>query len=350
MLSPFSLSYERISHLNMIYWNLLTLSSLLAITSGHDTIDGSKGSTYVRVPIGASRNDLYHHHRHRSLALEKELMLQISWWNWAFCSKLYPVENVNYTTMSGVVPKNTVFLAGYYNYSDYSSSPATCKSKTITRSGTISTGQQTVFFPISNTLTFDAEDNWEKNCTLQNETDANRVADAQRANSSFTDPTLTGQLYLEIDGKNATPFYLYDESKSYLSACDDKNKTLAGISPYYEGDECDNEPFETIGGMDVGALVGWYGIDIRTWVDGETHTYEFGSLYDCITAKYILTAKAPPTTAPTKTPTKLPSKAPTKAPTKTPTKAPITEDKCGLFGIGIFCPFAWLKWFFGLFT
>ena len=252
-----------------------------------------------------------------------------------------------------MVPNNTVFLAVYYDYSD-DDSLDTCRTTTIARSGTISTGQQTVFFPLTNDLDFDKEDDWEKNCTLKNETDANRIGLAHIFNRYFTDPTLTGQLYLEIDGKNATPFYLYDESNSYLNACDDKNKTLAGISPYYDGEICDFDPFETIGGMDVGALVGWYGIDIRTWVDGETHTYEFGSLSECTTAKYILTAKAPPTTAPTKTPTKSPSKAPTKAPTKTPTKAPtkapMNEDKCGLFGIGIFCPFAWLKWFFGLFT
>ena len=222
--------------------------------------------------------------------------------------------------------------------------------KTIARSGTISTGQQTVFFPLTNDLDFDREDNWEKNCIAQNGTDAKRIARAEMYNVRYNNSRLMEQLYLEIDGKNTTPFYLIDESKSYLSACDDKNKTLAGISPYYNGEICDFDPFETIGGMDVGALVGWYGIDIRTWVDGETHTYEFGSLYECITAKYILTAKASPTTAPTKTPTKLPSKAPTKAPTKTPTKAPMNDDKCGLFGIGIFCPFAWLKWFFGLFT
>ena len=343
----------------MIYWNLLTLSSLLAMTSGHVTMDGSKGLTNLRVPVGASGNDLYH--RHRSLAMEKELALQVRWWNWALCSIPYPVENENYTTMSGVISNDTVFLAGYYNNSNYIS-PDTCKTKTMTRSGTISTGQQTVFFPLTNWLIIDFEDNWEKNCTLQNETDAYRIAWAQLLNSSYTDPAVEGQLYLEIDGKNATPFYLYDESKSYLSACDDNSQTLVGAFPTYEGDICDNEPFETIGGMDVGALVGWYGIDIRTWVDGETHTYEFGSLSECTTAKYILTAKAPPTTAPTKTPTKLPSKAPTKAPTKTPTKlpskaptktptkAPMNEDKCGLFGIGIFCPFAWLKWFFGLFT
>ena len=311
----------------MIYWSLLTLSSLLAITAGHVTIGGSKGSSNVRVPVGASGNDLYHHHR--SLALEQELMLQISWWNWAFCSKLYPAIDANFIPMSGVVPNNTVFLAAYYDYSDDDSLDA-CRTTTIARSGTISTGQQTVFFPLTNDLDFDREDNWEKNCVAQNGTDAKRIARAEMYNVRYNNSRLMEQLYLEIDGKNTTPFYLIDESKSYLSACDDKNKTLAGISPYYEGDECDNEPFETIGGMDVGALVGWYGIDIRTWVDGETHTYEFGSLSECISAKYILTAKAPPTEA--------------------PTKAPVKEGKCGLFGLGIFCPFAWVKWFFGLFT
>ena len=327
----------------MIHWNLIALSGLLTIKYGHATFDASKGSSYMRSPVDTTGNDLYHHHR--SLALEKELMLQISWWNWAACAKPYPVFNTNFTTMNGVVPKNTIFLAGYYN--DSANSPDTCKTSTITRSGIISTGQQTVFFPLSNKLIIDSEDNWEKNCTLQNETDAARIAWAQSFNRTYTDPTLTGRLYMEIDGKNATPFYLYDESKSYLSACDDKNQTLVGSVPSYPGDSCDYEPFETIGGMDIGALVGWFGIDTRTWADGETHSYGFGSLSECITAKYILTAKAPPTTTPTTYPTRGPYYRPSKVPTKAQIKAPLNEDKCGLFGFGIFCPFVWLKnWIF----
>ena len=343
----FSLALIRkLTHSNMLHWNLVTLSSLLAIASGHVAIDGSKGSSYdERDRLSVIEKDFPHH---RTLALEKELKLQINWWNWAYCAKPYSFDNANFTPMSGLVPDNTVFLAGYPTFKIDNSS-TTCKSKTITRSGTISTGQQTVFFPLSNLASVDSEDDWEKNCTLKNNTDALRIARAKDYNLTLTNLTLTGQLYLHIDGKDATPFYLYDEAKSYLSSCNDKNQTLTGAYPSYDGDTCDFEPFETIGGMDIDALVGWYGIDTRTWFNGDTHTYEFGSLSQCITTKYILTAIGPLTKAPTKAPSKAPTKAPTKVPTKSPTKAPVKEGRCGLFGLGIFCPLAWLKWFFGLF-
>ena len=127
---------------------------------------------------------------------------------------------------------------------------------------------------------------WEE-LYIENATDAKRIANAQNGNASFTDPATTGKLYIDIDGKNATPFYLYDESKSYLNACDNKNQTLTGQDPTYTGDTCDLEPFATIGDMDAGPLVGWFGIDVRTWADDDTHTFEFGSLNECYTAKYI---------------------------------------------------------------
>ena len=46
-------------------------------------------------------------------------------------------------------------------------SSASCRSKTITRTGTVKTGKQTVFFPWINGAFADAEDDVEKNCTLK---------------------------------------------------------------------------------------------------------------------------------------------------------------------------------------
>ena len=332
----------------MLVWTLITVSSLLASTFGHVTIDGSKGSTHERIPVGLNGKDMYQEHFHRSLALEKEFKLQLNWWNWNLCTNAYP--NASFTTKNSFVPNNTVFLAGYPTY-NLDNSSATCKSKTVTRNGTIGVGEQTVFFPVVNYLIADVADDWQEGCgaTFPNETDALRLSQGVDGNAQYTNSTFKETVYLIIDGKNVTPAYLYDTTFYLLSACDD-NRTqeeyYKSFIPDYSGDTCDFEPYQTIGGLDVGPMNGYYGIDTRSWVDGESHTYEFGSLELCITAKYILTAKAPPT----KAPTKAPSNAPVKLPTKAPTKAPVEEGKCGLFGLGIFCPFAWLKWFFGLFT
>jgi hypothetical protein len=193
----------------------------------------------------------------------------------------------------------------------------------------------------------DYDDDWQKNCSLRNETDIARQADAELfIYPEYRNATKNAALYLAIDGKNVTPIYLEDRAKYYFDACDQNNKTIEEfdklVDPEYEGEVCDFEPFQAIGGLDVGPMAGMYGIDTRTWADNESHTYEFGSLFYCATAKFILTAKAPPTTAPVNSPTKSPTKAPTEAPTR--------ERKCGLLGLGIFCPFAWLSWFFGLFN
>ena len=305
----------------MLHWTLITLSSLLAITSGHVTTDGSKDSTYGRVPGDVNGNDLYQKPYQRSLALEKEFELQLSWFNWNYCTNAFP--NASFTPMNALVPNNTIFLANYPTFK-LDNVSATCKSKTVTRQGTISTGQQTVFFPLRNLAASDGDDDWVLGMCAKfpNETDPIRLAYGEEDNAYFTNATFTEKLYLNIDGSDAAPVYLYDTTKYYLTACDEQNKTneeyfkLVG----YEGDTCDLDPFQAIGGLDIGPMLGWYGIDTRTWADGETHTYEFGSLADCRTAKYILTAQAP-----------------------------MKEGKCGLLGRGIFCPFSWLKWLFGLF-
>ena len=287
----------------MLHWNLLTISSLLVIASGHVTIDGSKGSTNERVPVSVHEKDLYQQNYHRSLALENEFKLQFSWFNWNLCSNAFP--NASFTPMNSFVPNNTVFLAGYPTF-NLDNSSATCKDKTITRKGTISTGQQTVFFPLYNQGSNDWDDDWKNGtCGAQfpNQTDKLRFDDGENYNAAFTNVAFTEKLYLLIDGKNATPIYLYDKMKYFYTACDEKNRTyeeyLKLIDPADKGDPCDVNSFQPIGGLDVAPLLGWYGIDIRTWADGENHTYEFGSLEvgpltKCITAKYSLTAKAPP--------------------------------------------------------
>ena len=285
----------------MLHWNFITLASLWAIAYGHVTIGGSKASTYERVPVSVSEKDLYQQDFHRSLALEDELKLQLTWWNWNYCTNAYP--NASFTSMNEFVPSNTVFLAGYptFNLDNVS---ATCKAKTITRTGTISTGQQTVFFPVVNTVVIDVADDWQnQNCGIiyPNETDAYRLSLGVDSNDSYTNATFKEKVYLDIDGKNVTPVYLYDTTFYFLNSCAD-NRTYEEyyklFVPDFTGDTCDFEPYQAIGGVDVGPMLGYYGIDTRTWAGGESHTYEFGSLTDCITAKYILTAQAPPTNKP----------------------------------------------------
>ena len=159
--------------------------------------------------------------------------------------------------------------------------------QTVTRTGTVKTCKQTVFFPWINGAFADAEDDVEKNCTLKNATDAKRIANVQNVNASFTDPATTGKLYINIDGKNATPSTTSLRVILMRVMTKTKHWKLKGQDPTYTGDTCDLELFETIGDMDAGPLVDWFGIDVRTWADGDTHTFEFGSLNECYTAKYI---------------------------------------------------------------
>ena len=185
----------------------------------------------------------------------------------------------------------------------------------------------------------DYADDWKNGTclTFENETAQSRLDAGVNFDGDLLNGTLREGLYLDIDGESFTPVYLYDKTFYNLSSCED-DRTYEEYDKLLNrtGDPCDVEAFQKIGGLDIGPMVGWYGIDTRTWVNGESHTFEFGALSECITAKYVLTAKGPP-----------PTKAPTKSPTKTPTKAPTEEDKCGLFGRGFFCPF---KWLFGLFS
>jgi hypothetical protein len=228
-------------------------------------------------------------HQHRFLATDAEQKLQFSYINWIFCTNAF--SNRGFTPMNSLVPNNTVFLAGYPTYKTENSS-ATCRDKTITRIGTITTGRQTVFHPLFRIYLFDYDDDWKLGICANstNETLTQRLDDAEAENVILTNATFLDTVYYDIDGKASEPVYLYDTTEYHLLACKD-NRTTA-IDPDYEGDSCDAEPFQAIEGLDVYPILGWYGIDIRDWVDGETHVYEFGSIRECITAKYILTAKA----------------------------------------------------------
>lgn len=206
----------------MRYLQLIAFATAIAFATGRVSfgrLNGYRNDDFVDI------ESKYDHVPHRSLALEEELELQLLWWNWASCATPYPFDAMNFTPMSGVVPNNTVFLAGYPTY-DIDNLPDTCKSKTITRTGTINTGQQTVFMSLQNLGSFDLEDDWEGNCLLQAETDNYRISTARNYDSTLTTPALVENLYIDIDGNNATPIYLYDETKRYLSACDNKDQTL----------------------------------------------------------------------------------------------------------------------------
>jgi hypothetical protein len=278
----------------MCHLHLFFLVGLVAIANGHMSIDRSKRYQRERVTASSKDNDLNHI---RSLQLEKEFELQLAWWNWNFCTNAF--FNKSFTPTNSLVPNGTVFLAGYPTFKKDNSSD-TCRSETIVRKGTIGTGQQTVFFPIYNIPVYDFADDWETGTcgiTFPNETDAIRLSVGESDNAKLSNTSFKEKIYSTVDGENINPVYLYDTAVYILDPCED-NRTQEEyfklqVSPDYLGDTCDFEPFERIGGSDIGPMTGYYGIDTRTWADGESHTYEFGSISECITAKYVLTAKSP---------------------------------------------------------
>jgi hypothetical protein len=175
----------------------------------------------------------------------------------------------------------------------------------------------TVFFslPVVSSFFFDKDDDWLLGICAksQNETLSQRLADAESLNVTYSNTTFGAQLYMYIDDVASAPIYLYNTKPMNFSACAD-NRTTEKILP--KGDACDAEPFQAIAGLDAYPKLGWYGRDTRLWREGDRHTFEFGSLENCITAKYILTASGP---------------------------------KCGLFGLKLFCPFVWLyRWSRGI--
>ena len=250
-------------------------------------------------------------------------MLQLTWWNWNLCTNAFP--NASFTPMNSFVPNNTIFLAGYPTFT-MDDSPATCRSQTPTRTGTIPTGQQTIFFPLFNRCLFDVSDDWETGTcgiTFPNETEQYRNDFANSDVMNVKNTTFVADLYLDIDGKNVTPLYLFDGAVKFFQSCEDDRtyKEYFELVGFPDGDTCDLEGFQKIDGdMDAYPSYGWWGVDTRTWVNGESHTFEFGSPVNCITAKYVLTAEGP------------------------------DDKKCGLFGLGLFCPIEWLKWLLSLFS
>jgi hypothetical protein len=215
-------------------------------------------------------------HHNFSAATDAEQDLPFSHMNWNFSTHAY--SNRSFTPMNGLVPSNTVFLVGYPTYTIDNSS-ATCRDKTISRTGTINTGRQTIFLPVHH-------QGMHANSTDETLTQMLDAAEAEHLNATFRNT-----LYYDIDGKATEPVYLYDTTEYHLRACKN-NQTdqeyYKLMDPNNEGDTCDAEAFPV---MDAYPILGWYGIDVREWVHGETHVYEFGALRDCVTAKYVLTAQ-----------------------------------------------------------
>ena len=276
---------------NMFFVRLIVCSTVLQVTSGRLAMPRHNSPPYEHDVFAYETATA---HQHRSMAINDLQKLQYNLYNWELCT--YSYVNESYTPMNNLVPSNTVFLVEYPTYKLDNSSD-TCRAKTITRTGTINPGPHTVFFSLKNIAAYDYEDDWETGICSNStsESQDQRLADAEEQHLIFTNATFLDTLYYEMDGRIAELVFLYDTSEYHLRACAD-NRTDEEywklIDPSDEGDICDAEPFQAIEGLDVYPILGWYGVDIREWVDGETHTYEFGSLSDCMTAKYILTAKA----------------------------------------------------------
>ena len=276
--------------------NIITFATLIEISTNKNLItDASKDRQYEKSAVDVRFNDNPARNHHRSLATDLEKELQQKWSNWNFCTNAY--FNTSFTPMNSLVPENTVFLSNYPT-DKLDNSSATCKTKAITRTGTIKAGKQTVFFPLSSIGINDFTDDWKLGicASSQDETESQRFEAVGYFLPYYNDPGAIDLLYASVDGEPVTPLYIYNTDEVYFSACpDNRMKTTEEISKLtgvFDGDTCDEEPFQAIEGLDYYPILGWYGIDTREWVDGESHTYEFGSLYECQTGKYILTAQS----------------------------------------------------------
>jgi hypothetical protein len=117
-------------------------------------------------------------YQHRSIISDEIQKLQYSLFNWKLCTSA--PYNTSYTPMNSLVPNKTVFLVHYPTY-QLDNSSATCRAKTITRTATINTGQQTIFFAIKDIINFDYEDDWETGICSNStaESQKQRLADGE---------------------------------------------------------------------------------------------------------------------------------------------------------------------------
>ena len=193
----------------MVYWNLITLSCLWATVSGHVIIGGSmRDLPDPRDTVKVHETDLNRDQSHLSLTTQANFELQLKWLNWNLCTNAF--QNASFTPMNSLVPNNTIFLAPYPTYFFLDDSPATCQSKTPTRMGTIPTGEQTIFAPLTYYLLFDFADDWKNGTcgiTFENETSQYRLDTSAYYDDVLLNDTLREELYFKIDGAMHSPVY-----------------------------------------------------------------------------------------------------------------------------------------------
>jgi hypothetical protein len=212
---------------------------------------------------------------------QKAIDLQRRWVNWNICTNAF--KSKNFTSLNYFNPENTFFLAG----AKFGEQNETNCSVVIERTGTINTGTQTLFFPLINRWYPSVSNDWELNLCGYNTSeqaesyrfnDANSISTEWKSSSTFT-----SGLYSKVDGTDVPYFYVYDNGTFFLEQC--PGNELCGP------DDCDAEPIVSCDKWDVYPMFGWYSMDSRDWVDGDTHTYEFGGKTECIVVKYAITAK-----------------------------------------------------------
>jgi hypothetical protein len=298
--------------MTMMIVNLVVATGFATLSTGNAFIVGSNNPTFADVDIEVNPDNAVH--RSMQTTEMEKIEYQRIYWEWNFCTNAYP--NKNYTPPTDIIPENSVFLAGYPT--GFKNDNVTCNNVTTTRTGTISTGMQTVFFPLFSEAVTDYADDWVlKECgsNTSEQAEAIRFEYAASRDVKYRSTNVTEFMYARIDSTALTPFYIYDNGTYFLKGCPDNRtyKQYLELLGSTDGDTCDADPFQILNGLDAYPMLGWFASDTRNWKAGESHTYEFGVTgVRCITAKYILTAEK-------------------------------ESLKCvGLFGLGIFCPFFWL--------
>jgi hypothetical protein len=211
----------------MFRLNLFTFTCIVKLVAGHLSNEKLSNHPFESNIVPLNPNNIGSF-GHRSLVngTNKEKELQRVWWNWNFCTNAYP--NASFTSANIFVPTNTVFLAGYPTYK-LDNSSSTCKSKTITRNGTITTGNQTIFYPLFNRPFIDVADDYKNGVPGCGNSSADvlmiRLDLGENENKRITNTTYTQLLYSDIDGKPVQPVYIYDTEEYYFKACPD-NRTL----------------------------------------------------------------------------------------------------------------------------